>query len=230
MSRPVPVSSSVRWPTPGWWLALLPLIVLAHEGHELAHTLAGRLACGQWAQRDFSSWSIVGCDSLWPTVAGPAFSYLLMFVGMFGLRRAPERPGWPLALLVAANPLARLVTALGGHGDEVRVGQALAAAGGTVAIALVVMLTAAALHTLWQATRGWRWRGGAFALLALAAIGTVGPGTMAGNRLLRAGWLAQPLAGAPLLIHAVTGAAVIMLLAVLAGRRLLPVPENTPTA
>lgn len=203
-----------------WSAAFVPLIVLAHEMHELAHTLSGRLACGRWAQRDFSRWSIHDCPSWLPGAMGPLFSFALMAVGVW-LARAPRgaRRWWALALIFAANPLARIVTAASGRGDEQLLARNLGGIDGfslplyLLTLACVLLLAGGAILAGWFATRGLRVRVATFALLLVAAMLVTGPGSMAFNRLLQAGVLDQPVAGAPLLVHAVTLAALLCLLA-----------------
>lgn len=209
ISQGTPVKISRRW-----WLALLPLVVLAHEAHELAHTATGRLACGTWAQRDFGSWSIAGCSSLWPTAAGPVLSYLLMSIGAVGALRVRHR-AWALALIAAANPLARIITAASGHGDEWLVVHELAGStsGATLwhllTVAITLLLAGTAMRVAWRATAGLRARVATYVVLMVTAMAVTGPGVMLGNRLLRAGVWDQTVAGAPWLVHAVTGVAVL---------------------
>lgn len=196
-----------------WMAAFLALAVVAHEAHELGHTVAGRLLCGRWAVRDFSNWSIDGCDSLWPCATGPLVSYLLMGLGAWlAWRKVGHRLG--LALLFAANPLARIVTVATGRGDELVVARALAASVTTspaihaATLGLTLLLAGTALVAGWRGTAGLRRRGPTFLALAFAAIVITGPGLGAVNRLLHAGVLDRPVAGAPVLVHLVTLAAI----------------------
>jgi hypothetical protein len=211
-----------------WLVALVPLVMLVHEAHEFAHTLTGRLVCGRWAERDFNRWSIDSCDSWLPTAAGPMFSYLLMAIGaLLALRRGRAWPG--LALVFAANPLARLVTALSGHGDEMLVARTWA---GTQADAVWVHMAAAAvvagfcvivLAVAWRALACTQRRPGIFLLALVAGIAITGPLLPLLNRLLDAGILAGPVAGAPWLVHMVTLASA---LGVLLGMRWLACPTR----
>lgn len=194
-----------------WLVALLPLVLLAHEAHEFAHTLTGRLVCGRWAERDFSRWSIEGCDSWVPTAIGPLFSYLLMAAGMLLALRAGARWRWPaVALIFAANPLARMVTVASGHGDEMLVVRVWAATGGgawgpRVAMAVIVVaFCLAVLAVAWRALRDQARRPAVFVLGLLAGIALTGPLLPLFNRWLGAGILSGPVAGAPLLVHLVT--------------------------
>jgi hypothetical protein len=141
--------SSVRW-----WVAFSFLILAVHEAHELAHVLAGRLACGLWAERDFNAWWFTGaCPSIVPTMAGPLFSYALMFLGAaLALRTRHRFLG--LAVLFAANPFARIFTAAMGGGDEGVVGRVTEKTPSVRIAVLVVVLaicgTAAVLRRCWS--------------------------------------------------------------------------------
>jgi len=195
-----------------WLLALVPLVMLVHEAHEFAHTLTGRLVCGRWAERDFNRWAIEACDSSLPTAAGPLLSYLLMAIGAsLALRRGRAWPG--AALVFAANPLARLVTALGGHGDEMLVARSWAGAEAgwvhAAAAGVVVALCAIPLAVAWRALAGTPRRTGIFLLALVAGIAITGPLLPLLNRLLAAGVLAAPVAGAPWLVHLVTLASAV---------------------
>lgn len=207
----------LRW---RWLLAFVPLIVLAHEVHELAHTVSGRIVCGRWALRDFSRWSIEHCTSWLPTAMGPAFSFALMAAGVLLARGSRGSRRWlALALIFAANPLARIITVAAGHGDELLVAHMLSGIDGPslalylLTLACVLLLAGGAIVAGWHATDGLRARVATFALLLLAAIVVTGPGTVAFNHLLQSGVLDQPVAGAPVLVHLVTLVALLCLLA-----------------
>lgn len=101
-------------------LALLALAWLASFLHEFAHHAAGALVCGEIGRMSLSLFALdAGCGSGWPwtTAAGPALSYLLMWLGM-GLVANGRRVWWGFALVIANKPLLRLATALAGGGDE----------------------------------------------------------------------------------------------------------------
>lgn len=194
-----------------WGMAFVALALVAHEAHELGHTLAGRLVCGRWALRDFSVWAIPGCDSSWPAAWGPVVSYLLMGLGGWLAWHGPHtRQRVGLALLFAANPLARIITVASGHGDELNVARALAGSPVTtpaiqaLALAVTVVLAGTAMLAGWRGSAGLRHRPAVFVLLMLAAILITGPGLGLINRALHAGVLTQRVAGAPALVHLVT--------------------------
>lgn len=195
-----------------WWIAFSLLVLAVHELHELVHVVTGRAVCGIWAQRDFNAWWFTGeCASVLPTVAGPLFSYLAMFAGAAIARRPAAR--WAgIALLFAANPFARIFTAMMGGGDEGVIGRHLAGvAGKTAAVHVAVALVVAAICGTaivlgFRAMRGVTGRGLWFSALLLWPMVLTGTLLFAvGNRLLRAGVLTTPLiAGAPLLVMIVT--------------------------
>jgi len=199
-------------PTRRWWIAFSLLILAVHEAHELVHVLTGRALCGIWAERDFNRWWFTtDCATVWPTVAGPLFSYALMFLGAALALRTRER--WMgIALLFAANPFARLFTAMMGGGDEGVIGRHIAGVTEkTPAVHAAVLVVVAALCGTviaagWRAMAGTRRR----VLWFLAALiwPMVLTGTLLfviGNRLLGAGVLAEPkVAGAPMLVVVVT--------------------------
>ncbi len=219
---------------PRYLAAFAVLCLVVHEAHELAHTAAGRLVCGGWGPRDFNTWQLpAGCASLLPAAAGPALSYALMLAGAvtLGAARAPRAgaawaTGWGLALALAPNPFARLLTAAVGGGDEgvlVRAGFGLSRGPGAAAVAfgLVLALTAPALAAAGRAVG--RARPGWFTLLLFTPMVVTGVGLFAGmNRLLAAGVLARPVLGAPALVHLVTLASAAAL--ALTGRWLAACP------
>jgi hypothetical protein len=197
-------------PSPRWFLAFLLAVLVAHEFHELAHTGVGRLACGAWGARDFNVWSLAaGCESLLATFAGPAFSWTLIWTGVWLVRDgSPGRRWTGLALIFAPNPLGRLLPALVGGGDEGVLARALVGGPGPLA-RLVVALAAAVilLPALWAAWRALpeRRRAGWFLLLFSSGILITGPLFVVGNGLLARGVLSSPgLLGAPVLVEVVT--------------------------
>jgi hypothetical protein len=215
MNVPDPESLRVRW-----WIAFSLLILAIHEAHELAHVLTGRVLCGTWAARDFNAWWFTAeCSSVLPTVAGPVFSYLVMIAGALAALRVRPSLRWAgVALLFAANPFARIFTAAMGGGDEMVVGKRIAAtAARTPAVPLLVLLFVAAvcgtsLILGWRAMRGLRRRTLWFVVLTIWPMIVTGTLLFAiGNRLLRAGVLAEPkLAGAPPLVLVVTAVVVVL--------------------
>lgn len=198
-------------PSLRWLLAFVFAILVAHELHELAHTGVGRLACGAWGARDFNVWSLAeGCESRLATLAGPLFSWALMWAGVWLVRSGTEEGRWTgLALIFAPNPLGRLLPALVGGGDEGVLARALV--GGPGMAARGVVIVAAALFVLHPLLYAWhalpeRRRLGWFLTLFASGILVTGPLLFAlGNGLLARGVLASPgLLGAPILVEIVT--------------------------
>ena len=202
-----------------WIVAFSFLLLTVHEAHELAHAVVGRVVCDEWPIRDFNMWRFMGqCSSYLPTSAGPLFSYLLMAIGAaMALRRnGPSR--WAgMALLFAANPFARIFTAVMGGGDEMVVAQHLAnlpertATLRIVVIAFVLAVCGSAIVAGWRAMHGLKRRGAWFAFVLLWPMVLTGVALfVVGNRLLRAGVLAEPvIAGAPLLVVLVSAASAV---------------------
>lgn len=199
-----------------WWLALALLIIVVHEAHELAHTVTGRVLCGTWASRDFNSWNIAGCERWEPTAAGPLLSYGLMWFGLLLERGQSTRLRWmAVPLIFAANPLARMLTVAMGGGDEwvlarEMLGSAISPGGLRIAtLAVVSLLVVPPLRAAWRDMGGWAHRPGMFVLLSVAGMLVSGVVLFqVFNRLVRAGWLAVPIAGAPMLVHLVTATAI----------------------
>jgi hypothetical protein len=189
-----------------WFIAFSFLLLTVHEAHELAHAVTGKLVCDEWPARDFNAWRFVGeCTSWLPTLAGPLFSYALMFAGAW----IATRSRWAgVAVIFAANPFARIFTAAMGGGDEMVVAQrvsGLATRTMTLRVVVFVIVTAicgAAIVAGWRAMSGVKRRGLWFTLALLWPMVLTGVALfVVGNRLLRAGVLAEPvIAGAPLLV------------------------------
>lgn len=195
-----------------WFVAFSLLLLTIHEAHELAHASVGRIVCGEWPSRDFNAWRFTtDCASSLPTAAGPLFSYALMGVGAF---LAFGRFRWGgIALVLAANPFARIFTAAMGGGDEVVVARQLAELPQRTfelrlaVLAFVLAICGSALFAVWRAMRDVRRRAAWFPFLAVWPMILTGVALfVVGNRLLRAEVLAAPvIAGAPLLVVLVSG-------------------------
>jgi len=75
-------------------ITFLLLLLVMMELHEIVHSTVGRLICGCWGIRDFNVWSLGNnCqqrESAWwlATLAGPLFSFAMMWLGMFWLSSA----------------------------------------------------------------------------------------------------------------------------------------------
>lgn len=105
-------------------ITFLLLLLVMLELHEIVHIVVGRLICGCWGTRDFNVWNLcAGCDSnsvAWlATAAGPLFSFMLMWVGMFWLRAVhPGKRALGFSLIFANIPFGRITTVMMGGGDE----------------------------------------------------------------------------------------------------------------
>ncbi len=106
--------------------ALLFLSFVMQETHEIAHTSVGRLICGCWGERNFNVWTVCkGCSSEQPlsilaTVAGPVYSFLVIWIGYYLLTKTPAKlKSVGLALVVSSMPFSRILTPIFGGGDEV---------------------------------------------------------------------------------------------------------------
>jgi hypothetical protein len=176
--------------------------------------------CGEWPVRDFNAWHFTGeCASWLPTAAGPAFSYLLMLIGAVMALRAGSSWRWAgVALIFAANPFARLFTAVMGGGDEMVVGQRIAElptrtpALRIAVAAFVLLLAGAGIAAGWRGMAGLQRRGLWFTIVLLWPMVLTGVALfVVGNGLLRAGVLASPvIAGTPLLVVLVSAASVVL--------------------
>ncbi|TCZ72274.1 hypothetical protein [Flaviaesturariibacter aridisoli] len=104
-------------PSLPWFLAFLCACFVLSELHEQVHIQTGYLLYSGYGPRDFNLWQTARSDGYrWiATLAGPLFSFACMWTGLWISRR---RPGPGIALLFAALPFARLLTALMGGGDE----------------------------------------------------------------------------------------------------------------
>lgn len=108
-------------------VSFIALLFVMHEAHEIAHTTLGRIICGDWGERDFNVWGLAeGCSqgdfiSMLPTYFGPIFTFSMIWIGTFLLKRdhSIERKSLGFALLFANMPFARIMTAAFGGGDEV---------------------------------------------------------------------------------------------------------------
>ena len=193
-----------------WAVAFLALVLVLHEMHELAHTWSGRLLCGSWGVRDFNTWSLAdGCEAWVPVAMGPAFTYLVLWLGAALLlvrKRATRLVGF--AALFGANPLGRVLTVALGGGDELSV--TLALGGGSEAtaghwgwtLAVVVLICAPPLVLGWRAISGTPRRTLWFAGLLVGPTAAVVLILLIGmNGLLAAGVLSTPvILGEPALV------------------------------
>lgn len=112
-----------RFEFPLRWQALLSMALMvwvASFSHEFTHHLTAAWVCGDVGRMSLNRFVIAGaCAGRWPiaTAAGPALSYLMMWLGAWLVWRG-RKPLCGLALVVAYIPFLRLLTATMGGGDE----------------------------------------------------------------------------------------------------------------
>jgi hypothetical protein len=101
--------------------AFFALNGVVSELHEQAHITTGRLVHGCYGPRDFNNWQECAASSVpLASMAGPVFSYIVMWLGAWLLARAatPARRALGFALVFSPLPFARVFTVLMGGGDE----------------------------------------------------------------------------------------------------------------
>ncbi|MFT3806048.1 hypothetical protein [Arenimonas sp.] len=136
-----------RFELPLTWQTLLSLSLLcwvASFSHEVTHHVAGWLVCGEVGRMSLNRFVLdASCTGPWPlsTAAGPALSYLMMWLGAWMVWRG-KRPLVGFAMVVAYIPFLRLLTAAMGGGDEgVLMRLAFPDSGHWPALALVLALS-----------------------------------------------------------------------------------------
>lgn len=108
-----------------YFFSFLLLLIIMMELHEIAHIVVGRILCGCWGPRDFNVWSLCEtCEERVPlswlaTLAGPLFSFALMWLGMALLKSSdPARAAIGLSMIFTNIPFGRITTVMLGGGDE----------------------------------------------------------------------------------------------------------------
>ncbi|MGL5837465.1 MAG: hypothetical protein ACRCY3_03085 [Sphingorhabdus sp.] len=111
-------------------VAFLALTLLCGLSHELVHHFVGGAVCGGLGTKSFNSFDLVPGCSLWgiavANLAGPAFTFGLMWLGVVWLRSPDEairQRGF--ALIFANFPINRLLFVLLGFNDEYYVARLL---------------------------------------------------------------------------------------------------------
>lgn len=105
-------------------VAFLFLTILCGTSHEFAHHFTGALICGNFGYKTFNSFVLgEGCEGnpykLWATIAGPAFTFALLWLGLYRLRKPDEKNRQlGFALIFANFPVNRLIFALLHSNDE----------------------------------------------------------------------------------------------------------------
>jgi hypothetical protein len=106
-------------------LVMLALMICSGELHEQTHITTGYFICGGYGPRDFNVWQTIkpcAAPSLafLATLAGPLWSYLVMWTGA-GLLIKAKSAAYRIigfSLVFAPLPFARIFTAVMGGGDE----------------------------------------------------------------------------------------------------------------
>jgi hypothetical protein len=119
---PLKLNQRITW---HYIVALLALMICTGELHELIHITTGYFICGGYGPRDFNVWQTadpcaVPTLSFVATLAGPLWSYLVMWTGAVLLLRARSIAYKTIgfSLVFAPLPFARIFTAIMGGGDE----------------------------------------------------------------------------------------------------------------
>ena len=106
-------------------ISFLLLTTVMLELHETVHILVGRFICACWGVRDFNFWSLCeDCDKFhhlsWlATLAGPLFSFGIMWLGMFWISSQNlNKKAVGFSLIFANIPFGRISEAMKGVGDE----------------------------------------------------------------------------------------------------------------
>jgi hypothetical protein len=106
-------------------VAFLSLTILCGTSHEFAHHFTAAAICGCFGFKTFNSFHFCdGCTSLhpghyWATLAGPIFTFALMWWGLYQLRNVDEgKQRMGFALIFANFPINRILFALMGWNDE----------------------------------------------------------------------------------------------------------------
>lgn len=165
-------------------VAFLALNGVVSELHEQAHITTGRIVHGCYGPRDFNVWQTCaeGVQQLpyAASLAGPLFSYAVMWLGVWLLLRGATLRSRSIgfSLIFAPTPFARIITSIMGGGDEkvffsTLAGDALAPA--TVRMLAMVMVLVFCLPPIviaWRAIEHrWRtWIIAGFCVLPLVVI------------------------------------------------------------
>jgi len=143
-------------------LAFLAFLFVCQELHEISHTVVARWQCGCWGNRNFSVWQACSncpadINPLWPCLAGPLLTYLIIWLGFFFMSKPgiPQYQSLGWVLVFANTPFARLFTVLMKKGDEsvvtrVITGEPLTAVTWLIEIAVVLLLIVPPLIKAWK--------------------------------------------------------------------------------
>ncbi|WP_461116012.1 hypothetical protein [Spirosoma jeollabukense] len=201
------------------------LLIVMLELHETVHIVVGRLICGCWGPRDFNVWSLCnGCSKNHPhwwlaTLAGPLFSFALMWLGTYWINtKESGKMTMGFSLIFANIPFGRISTVMMGGGDEMVVTRHfLTGAYSRTQMILIcsVLVLGVILPPVINAfrilTNRWAWLYLigflTFPLLFLLLYVLIGLNTVLSNGFLATSWLM----GTPILITLHTGLALLAL-------------------
>ena len=110
--------------TAGYVMAFLFLTMLCGLSHEMVHHVTAALICGCWGHKTFNSFDLCStCANehltYVATLAGPAFTFGLMWLGWYKLRKHDvQSRQLGFALIFANFPVNRMMYVLMGSNDE----------------------------------------------------------------------------------------------------------------
>lgn len=138
--------------TPGYCLAIYCLTAITHTLHEFVHHATAYAICGQWGAMSFNSFR-VACEMTpvmyLSTYAGPAFTFALMWAGMFLLQSGgvfARQLGF--ALTFAQTPWQRMLMPFFQKNDEYYASAQLFGGGHGAALVVAVAIWAICLPPL----------------------------------------------------------------------------------
>ncbi|MDP9017059.1 MAG: hypothetical protein M3N19_01895 [Candidatus Eremiobacteraeota bacterium] len=141
-------------------LAFCALTILCGTSHEFVHHFTGAALCGHFGTKTFNSFTLAaGCDSnlvavYWSAMAGPIFTFGLLWVGYFLLRRADAgSKGLGFALIFANFPINRMLFCLLNSNDEQYANRLLFGNSPLVFWLTIIVIWAIALPPLIEAYR-----------------------------------------------------------------------------
>src|SRR6478735_11515579 len=107
---------TLRFAVP-YLLTFVFLLLVMMELHEIVHISVGWIICGCWGPRDFNVWEL--CDACekgetlgWlATMAGPLFSFALMWLGMSWLSSSDsKKEALGFSFIFSNIPFGRITT------------------------------------------------------------------------------------------------------------------------
>lgn len=106
-------------------IAFFSLTILCGTSHEFAHHFVGAAICGCFGYKTFNSFQLcAGCADVhsmyyWATLAGPIFTFALMWFGWYQIKYAGEKQkALGFALIFGNFPINRIVFAWMNMNDE----------------------------------------------------------------------------------------------------------------